>query len=38
MGAEHIVAASGELLAIANTLEDAVQQFHIKSLPQDRAA
>lgn len=38
VGAEHIVAASSELLAIANSLEDVVQQFHIISLPQDRAA
>lgn len=37
-GAEQVVAASGELLNIANTLEDAVHRFHIEALPQDRAA
>jgi methyl-accepting chemotaxis protein len=37
-GAEQVVAASGELLDIANTLEDAVHSFRIAALPQDRAA
>ena len=37
-GAEQVVAATGELLQTANTLEDMVEQFHLIELPQDRAA
>jgi methyl-accepting chemotaxis protein len=37
-GAEQVVAATGELLATARTLESMVEQFHLMELPEDRAA
>ena len=37
-GAERVVAASGELLGTAKTLEGMVEQFHPVALPQDYAA
>jgi methyl-accepting chemotaxis protein len=37
-GAEQVVAASGELLGTAKTLEGMVEQFHLTDLPQDYAA
>lgn len=37
-GAERVVAASGELLGTAKTLEGMVEQFHLVALPQDYAA
>jgi methyl-accepting chemotaxis protein len=35
--AEQVVAATGELLATARTLESMVEQFHLMELPEDRA-
>jgi methyl-accepting chemotaxis protein len=37
-GAEQVVAATGELLETARTLESMVDQFHLMELPEDRAA
>ncbi|MGA2887949.1 MAG: methyl-accepting chemotaxis protein [Terracidiphilus sp.] len=37
-GAEQVVAAAGELLGTARTLEGMVEQFHLTDLPQDYAA
>jgi methyl-accepting chemotaxis protein len=37
-GAEQVVAATGELLQTARTLESMVEQFHLMELPEDRAA
>jgi methyl-accepting chemotaxis protein len=37
-GAERIVAATGELLGTARTLEGVVEGFHLTDLPQDHAA
>ena len=37
-GAEQVVAATGELLETARTLESTVEQFHLMELPEDRAA
>jgi len=37
-GAEEVVAATGELLVTARSLESMVEQFHLKDLPQDFAA
>ena len=37
-GAEQVVAATGELLETARTLESMVEQFHLIELPEDRDA
>jgi len=37
-GAEQVVAATGELLETARTLESMVEQFHLMELPEDKAA
>ena len=37
-GAEQVVAATGELLSTAKSLEGMVQQFNLKELPQDFTA
>jgi len=37
-GAEQVVAATGELLETAHTLESMVEQFRLTELPEDRAA
>ncbi|MGD0940364.1 MAG: methyl-accepting chemotaxis protein [Terracidiphilus sp.] len=37
-GAEQVVAATGELLGTAKTLEGMVEGFHLTDLPQDHAA
>jgi methyl-accepting chemotaxis protein len=37
-GAEHVVAATGQLLSTANSLDRLVQQFHLTALPQDITA
>ncbi|MGD0097999.1 MAG: methyl-accepting chemotaxis protein [Terracidiphilus sp.] len=36
-GAEQVVAATGELLGTARTLENMVEEFHLAELPQDYA-
>lgn len=37
-GAQQVVAATGELLDTARSLESMVEQFHLVELPEDRAA
>ena len=37
-GTEQVLAATGQLLDTANTLEDMVRQFQLRELPQDTAA
>jgi methyl-accepting chemotaxis protein len=37
-GSEQVVAATGQLLSTAKTLEGMVEQFHLAELPQDYAA
>jgi len=37
-GAEQVVAATGELLETAHTLEGMVEQFHLREMPEERAA
>ena len=37
-GVQVVLAAAGQMLGAANTLEGLVQQFQLQELPEDRAA